>query len=139
MAAPHSKHKRTRDSRPIQRQMRVNSTRVQLALRKANDEEAALNKRIELEQAEAAEVAARRAVERAEADKRAAAQARLAKAEAKRKLEEERAAKREYWSLGQARSMYRQGYTLEHCIERTGWDAKDFEGALEVQRILDES
>ena len=41
--------------------------------------------------------------------------------------------------MGAARSMYRQDYTLEHCMEISGWPAEVFDGALEVQRILDEA
>lgn len=35
--------------------------------------------------------------------------------------EEAAAKKREQWTLGQARSLIRQGYTVEHVIAVTGW------------------
>jgi len=138
VASPHSRNKRRRDTRPIRAQMRREDERVVSAAQKIRDEEARLNARIKWEEANFARAAAERAVAEAEASKKAAAEERLRKAEAKEKLEHHRAKRREDWPLGAARRLYREGYTLEHCVQFTGWDAEWFDGALEIQKILDE-
>lgn len=137
MAAPHSRNKRRRDTRPLQRAMRAQDSRVVQAIKSARDQEAALERRIRWEQAQEEVRAAQRAQQSALAAEQAAVERRLAAAFAAERAEQEKERKRQRWPLGAARSMYRQGYTLEHCIAATGWDASDFEGALEVQAILD--
>lgn len=144
MASPHSKHKKVRDTRPLHRRQRLESTRVQKALTEAREHQAQLEARIKLEQAQAAvtefykrpEVVSPKPVaERREAESATALIQKRIELQSEFELQKAREKKRSQWSLGQARSMYRQGYTLEHCIEMTGWDAEWFDGALEVQQI----
>lgn len=40
-----------------------------------------------------------------------------------RRQADEAEAKREIWSLGEARDLVRQGYSLAHTVARTGWSA----------------
>jgi len=58
-------------------------------------------------------------VQAAEAHRRALADRREQRAAA----EADAARRRERWSLGQARALIRQGYSVAHVVERTGWDA----------------
>lgn len=51
-----------------------------------------------------------------------------------RAAEETAAKRREQWTLGQARSLVRQGYTVEHVIQATGWARSWVEDA---DRIFD--
>lgn len=117
--------------------MRREDERVMTAAQKAHDEQARLDARIRWEQAQFAKEKAERELAEAEASKKAAAEERLRKAKEREEREAWRAKRREDWPLGAARRLYREGYTLEHCVQFTGWDAEWFDGALEIQKILD--
>lgn len=121
MASPHSKHARRRDSRPAQRSLRAADARVQRALTTAREQRARLDARIALEKARADEAAARELMERTEGESRRAAEILARQAMARVRAEKEAEARRELWPLGPARSLIRQGYSLEGTIARTGW------------------
>lgn len=139
MASPHSRNKRRRDSRQVQKKLREKDSRIQSAARRTHDQQAALEARIALEQAEAAAVKARQVAEESTTTSTAVKlQERKKVTESKQAVADEaiRAKKREEWPLSQARNMLRQGYTLEHCVWATGWDEKWFEGALDFEDTI---
>lgn len=146
MAAPHSKHKRQRDPRGTHAQMRAQDPRVQRAAQATRAHQAALEARIEEEQRlslEQARTRLRELTDTSHAPVKGSVKTIAASIEKRGrelvdlqrevKLREEQAAKRAKWDLRQARHMYRQGYTLEHCVERTGWPAE----ALADARMID--
>jgi hypothetical protein len=117
--------------------MRRADERVVSASEKVREEENRLNARIKWEQAQQSKADAERRLAEAAAHEKARAEKALAEAVEKERLEKWREKRREDWPLGAARRLYREGYTLEHCVQFTGWDAEWFDGALEIQKILD--
>lgn len=105
---------------------RSTSGRRGAALEEARKAQAKLDRRIAAEQRIAEEQAA--AFERArilsearDAEQRRVAAQHAATAAAARQ-EAQRAQKRALWSLGQARALILQGYSVERVMEVTGWD-----------------
>lgn len=54
---------------------------------------------------------------------------RLARIKEARRADEQAALKRKVWTMGQARSLVRQGYTVEHAMRLTGYPRVDLEDA----------
>lgn len=96
---------------------------MQQALAEARKADEALEKRLRAEEERAAKLVAERA-----------AQERRERVEAAVRARREAAAKREIWSLGAARRLVREGYSVKHVMRTTGWPAEDLEGA---DRIFD--
>lgn len=153
MAAPNSKHAKQRDTRGSRAELRARNPRVQSALKKTREHQTELERRIEQEQRLSLESARTRLRQLLEEQPNVAQDkvgpARVTQKFAEQKVEydrtlvemrrlEEQAAKRAKWNLGAARSMYRQGYTLEHCVERTGWPASELADARMLDIIANE-
>lgn len=108
------KHGTHRDKTKLQIEQRANDERVQTRLSEAREKQRALDARIRAEEAQAAQIEAKRldnlqhSVSQVRRDKELA--------ELKANIE-----KREFWPLSDARQLIRVGYTLESTIKRTGW------------------
>lgn len=113
---------KTRDKRVKRAAIRRSSRRVQASNRNAADSRDRLEARIALEQAQAAREAAQREAEHETQDSPAADRLRQAVATFAR--EERNEQLRAQWPLGEARNLVRDGYSVAHTTERTGWPAR---------------
>lgn len=92
------------------------------ALEKARAEQAALDARLAAERVAEVERSEREARDRHAADQRRLAADRVAREMAEHERSEQAARKREQWTLGQARALIRQGYSVKQASALTGWE-----------------
>ncbi len=106
---------------------RANDTRVQGALGRTREEQDALDALMIEQQAEADRLDAEREIERAAQAIRDQQQKAHERRLAQEKARVEAAKKRELWTLGQARDLIRQGYSIEGTMARTGYAREDLD------------